>query len=287
MASDLSHDAPPGSMQPQALDPGAPPASRQPGGHAPPPAPQQQALDPGALPVIRQSAARLARNQDAFIRQLHFDITGLIQDSAVSRAFDMWVFCDRMVQTLLWAALADQPPYVVVDTLRQVGAQNWLEGFPDAQYVSVAHALVQTVHYLSGNDWSASTGSAWITYFMWIKPYLLDGAQEAAAQEAAAQRATAAAQEAAAHRASAEHEAARIEVPSREARGGHAQAVSAVNPEKAANLLDDDDDDNVGYGQIMVSMTRNPRREPPRRHPELARAKAPRVRVSSIVVWSS
>jgi hypothetical protein len=45
--------------------------------------------------------------------------------------------------------------------------------------------MVQTVHYLCAHDWSASMGSAWITYFMWIKPHLLAGAQQAAAQHAA------------------------------------------------------------------------------------------------------
>jgi hypothetical protein len=100
----------------------------------------------------------------------------------------MWAFCERMAQSLLWVALTDQPLGVVADALRRVGGQNWADGFPDTQYPTIAHALVQTVHYLSGSDWSASTGSAWIGYFMWIKPHLLAGAQQAAAQYAAAQR---------------------------------------------------------------------------------------------------
>lgn len=237
MASDLSHGAPPN-------------------------APQQQSLDPGALPVIRQSAARLVRNEEEFIHQLHYDITGLIPDTAVGPGLDMWVFSERLVQSLLWVALTDQPLYVIVDALRQVGARNWYEGFPDAQYPSVAHALVQTVHYLSGNDWSASTGSAWISYFMWLKPHLLAGSQLAAAQHAAEQ--DAAAQQEAAQRAVAEQEAARVAALARDARGGHTHVVGDVNLEKVASLLDDEDDEDVGYGQLMVSMTRNPRREPPK-----------------------
>ncbi len=234
---------------------------------APQNATQPQAFDPGALQVIRPSASRLARDQDALIRQLHYDVAGLIPDSAIAPSLDMWAFCDRMVRSLLWVALTDQPLYVITDTLRQVGAQNWFEGFPDSQYPSLAHALVQTVHYLSGNAWTASTGSAWISYFMWVRPYLLAGAEHAAAQHAAEQQA--AEQQAAEQRALAEQEAARVEALSRDARGGHTQVVGDVNLEKVASLLDDDDDD-VGYGQIMVSMTRN-RREPPR-HQELAAA---------------
>ncbi len=224
--------------------------------------PQPQALDPGALSAIRQSADRLARDEDAFVRQLRYDVTRLIPDSAMPRSFDMWLFCDRMVQLLLWAALTDQPPHVIVDTLRRVGAQNWYEGFPDAQYGNVAHALIQTVHYLSGSEWSALTGSAWISYFMWIRPHLLAGARQAAAEEAAAERA--AVRQAAAERAAAEREAARVAALSRDSRGGHTHVVGDVNLESVANLLDDDDDDDTGYGQIMVSMTRTPRRDPPR-----------------------
>ena len=193
---------------------------------------------------------------------MHYDVTRLIPDSAIAPALDMRAICERMVQSLLWTALTDQPPHVVVETLGQVGAQNWYEGFPAAQYGNVAHALVQTVHYLSGNDWSASTGSAWISYFMWIEPHLLAGAQRAAAQQAAAERA--AERQAAAQRAAAEREAARVAALSRDARGGHTQVVGDVNLESVANLLDDEDDEDVGYGQIMVSMTRNSRREPPR-----------------------
>lgn len=237
MANDLGYGAPPTELQPRALD-------------------------PGALQVIRQSADRLAQMEYTFIRQLHYDVTRLIPDAAGTPAADMWAFCERMVRSLLWVALTDQPPQVIIDTLRQVGARNRFEGFPDAQYVSVAHALVRTVRDLSGNDWSASTGSAWISYFMWIKPHLLAGARQAAAEQAAAQ--AAAAQQAAAQHAAAEQEAARVEALSRDSHGGHTQVVGDVNLESVASLLDDEDDEDVGYGQIMVSMTRTPRRDPPR-----------------------
>jgi len=223
-------------------------------------APRQQRLDPGALAVIRQSAALLSRDMGTFARQLHFDVSGLIPDGAVPAGFDMGAFCGRMAQALVWVALTDQPPRAVADALRQLGAHNWLAGFPDGQYASVAHALIQTVHYLSANIWSTSTGSAWITFFMWIQPHLLAGAGEAAAREAAEREA--AAREAAAERAAAEQEAARVAALSQ----GQTQAVSDVNIEKVASLLDDDDDDAPGLGQIMVNMTRNQRRDSPRRH---------------------
>jgi len=197
MASDSGHDTPPDGTRPQAFA-------------------------QGVLPAIHQSAALLARDQDAFIRQFHHDVSILIPDTAVPPGFDMRAFCDRMAQALLWLALTERPPRLVVDALRQLGAQNWYEGFPDAQYASVAHALIQTVHYLGANVWSTSTGSAWISFFMWVQPRLLAGARDAAARDAAARR---------------------------------------VNSERAARVLDDEEEDDVGLGQIMLGMTR---KNPPR-----------------------
>jgi hypothetical protein len=226
------------------------------GHNSPLTAPRQQAPGSPALSAIRQSAALLARDQGAFIRQLHVDVSSLIPESAVPAAFDMWGFCDRMAQVLLWVALTDQPPLVVTDALRQLGAQNWSEGFPESHYASVAHALIQALHYLNANIWSTETGSAWISFFMWVEPHLLDGARDAASGEAAAREA--AAREAAAQRAAAEQEAARVAAFSRDQRGGHSQVVGDVNIERVASLLDDDDDDDdVGFGQIMLGMTRN------------------------------
>jgi hypothetical protein len=184
---------------------------------SPPLAPRQQLFDSVAPPAIRQSAAELARDQGTFIRQLHADVTSLIPASVVPPGFDMWGFCERMAQVLLWLSLSDQPPRVVVDALRQLGGQNRYEGFPDSQYSSVAHALIQTVHYLTANSWSTSTGSAWISFFMSLQPHLLAGAQDAARQAAAASEAAAreaAAREAATQRAAAELEARRNRAPS-------------------------------------------------------------------------
>lgn len=231
-----SHDAPPTAQR--AAHPQAPHRHTQP---TQPPyrltphprAERPRAEPPGALgvaawPVIRQSAALLSRDQDAFIRQLHYDVTSMIPDLADTPALDMWVFCERMAQSLLWAAVTDQPLGVVADTLRRVGAQNWVEGFPDTHYGNIAQALVRTVHYLSESDWSASTGSVWISYFMWIRPHLLAGAQQAAAQHAAEREAVArqmAAQRTAAH---------------------HSGADGDVNLEPAASPLDDVDDEDAG-----------------------------------------
>ena len=236
MASDLGHDAPPAG-------------------------PQQQAFDSLAVPAIRQSATLLARDQDAFIEQFRFEIRALTPASAVPPAFDMRAFCDRMARALLWTALTDQPPAAVADALRQLGAQNWYAGFPDAQYASVARALVQAVRDLTVNAWSASTGSVWIGFFMGVQSHLLTGAQDAAAYEAAAR--DAAAREAAEQHAGAEEEAARVAAMSQ----GHTQVVNNVNLEQVAALLADEEEEeeNPGLGQVMLGMTRNRLRNFPRR----------------------
>jgi hypothetical protein len=137
------------------------------------------------MAALRQSADWLARHHEAFAGQLHRDLARLIPGSAVPPSFDMAAFCARMTQALLWAARTDQPPHVVTGKLRKVGAQNWLAGFPDDQYADVARALIQTVRHLlrndMPNDWSTSTGSTWISFFMRIKPHVLAGARQAAA----------------------------------------------------------------------------------------------------------
>jgi hypothetical protein len=260
MTSNLGYEAP--SAAPRAEGWQLPHRQAQaPQAQAPQPQPPR-AHDPEAWPLIRRSAARLSRYQEAFAQQLHYDVTRLLPELAGAPAPAMWAFCERMAKTLLWVALTDQPLAVVEDTLGRVGGQNWAEGFPETQYANVTHALVQTVHYLSENDWSASLGSAWISFFMWIEPHLIAGAQQAAAEEAAARQA--AERQAAEQRAAAVREAARVKALSQDPRGGHRQVVADVNLESVASLLDDEDDENVGYSQIMASMTRPHRRDSPR-----------------------
>jgi hypothetical protein len=180
-------------------------------------------LDPGLLQVIRASADRLIELEDEFIRQLQYELATLIPDSASLRTAGGWVFCERMARTLLWAAVTDQPPDVVADTLRQLGARNWLDGFPESQYVSVVHALVRAVRDLCADDWSTSMSSAWISYFMWIKPYLMLGAQEAAFRQAGN----------------------RVQAAEQDSRGDYPPALADdMDPESEADLLEDEDDED-------------------------------------------
>lgn len=196
--------------------------------------------------LIRESVNWLAQRRDAFVVQLHADIAPLLADVAG----EGWPLCDRVVGTLLWVPAADQPPQAVVSTLQWVGGQNRMEGFSPDRYVDVAHALVRTVRTLTGGYWTTPMGSAWISYFMSIQPHLIAGAEQAAQHPAV-------------------QEADRERFLARQSLMREQQIASGnVDLDTVGNVLDEDDEDeDAGYSQIMVSMTLNrPRREPHEHH---------------------
>ena len=173
-----------------------------------------------------------------FTEQLQYEIGSLIPDLAE----DDWAFCQRTVQALLWAALTDEPAHVIAGALRRLGAINQLAGFPDSQYLGLAHALLRAVRELT-DDWSTTLGSAWISYFQWIQRHLTIGAQQAP------------------------RPVPRPAPPTRAAGtppGGLSQPEDGEpEQEPVAGLQDEEDDEDTGYGQIMVSMTRAARRDQP------------------------
>lgn len=226
-------------------------------------APDAPPLDPGVLSAIRASAAGLAGQEDSFVQQLYSGVVAQMPELAAGGR----ALCERLVRALLWAATASQSPQVAGDTLRWVGARNRLEGFDEAHYADVARALVLAVRHVSGDSWDNSMGSAWISYFRWAQPYLLAGAEQAAAEQVMAERAAAqqaAARLEAARRAAAQAQAqAQAQALEHGAHGGEPVAAD-VDLEAVAGLLDEEDeDDDAGYGPIMLSMTRAPRRQRP------------------------
>ena len=204
-------------------------------------------LDPALLQVIRPSANRMAAAEGTFVQMLYEDVEPVVRHLPGSG----WGFCERTVRTVLWVVLTDQATDAAVEGLYWLGMTNQAEGFPASEYVTVGHALVRVVRDMSGEKWSTTMGSAWIRFYMWMQPYLQDAAQRVADQQAAARRQAAAQQEAA--RRQAFDQVAR--------RGGNADVDVSV----MGDLLDDEDDDDrgpaPGYGQIMMGMTRNRRRE--------------------------
>jgi hypothetical protein len=194
--------------------------------------------DPAVLRVIRPSAARLTQLEDVFTEQLQYEIGSLIPDLAE----DDWAFCQRTVQALLWAALTDEPAHVAAGAMRRLGAVNRVAGFPDSQYLGLAHALLRAVRELNDDDWSTTLGSAWISYFQWIQRQLMIGAQQAPPPPMPTP----------------------APPPPVHAAGGLPRPEDGQPElESKDGLLDEEDDEDTGYGQIMVSMTRTARRGPP------------------------
>jgi hypothetical protein len=218
-----------------------------PGDAGPPP------VDPAMLQLIRASAGRIAAVEGTSVRRLHEDIGRIVWHMPGNGG----PFCERMIRTVLWTVLAEQPPNAIVDGLYWLGSTNQAEGFPASEYVTVAHAMIRVVREMSGPKWDTSTGSAWVQFFMWMQPYLLTAARQVAERQENARRAAVAQQEAARQRA--------FDQVSRG--GGPQRGAADVDVTAVAGLLDDeddeDDDEDVGYGQIMLSMTLDQRRERP------------------------
>jgi hypothetical protein len=188
-------------------------------------------------PLIREWAAWLGQHRDTFVAQLHADIQPLLTEVSG----DGWPLCERLVDTLLWVPFAAQPQAEIENTLRWVGGQGRLEGFTEDRYTEVARALVRTLRSMAASQWSTPLGSAWISYFMSLQPHLTAGAVQAENHPAVA-------------------EADRERLREREARHREQQiATGDVDLESVGNALAEeeyeDDEEDVGYGQIMLSMT--------------------------------
>jgi hemoglobin-like flavoprotein len=91
--------------------------------------------------------------------------------------------CQRLVAAVLHAATPGQPWERAEAAVRQVGADNYLEGFPTDQHGSVTHALLHAVRGVFRGEWSSALSSVWVEYLMWFRSQLLSGVE--------AQRATA------------------------------------------------------------------------------------------------
>ncbi len=144
--------------------------------------PEPEPLDPALLQAIRPSAARMAAAEDTFVQLLAEDIDSLVRDLP-DRG---WQLCKRTARIVLWLALSDQPADAAVQSLHWLGEANQADGFPTSEYVTIGHALVRIAREMSGLNWTTTTGSAWIRFFMWLRPHLQAGAQQQAAGHDAA-----------------------------------------------------------------------------------------------------
>ena len=124
----------------------------------------------------------MAAAEDTFVQLLAEDIGSLVRHLP-DRG---WQLCERTARTVLLLALSDQSADAAIQSLHWLGEANQADGFPSSEYVTVGHALVRIAREMSGLNWTTTTGSAWIRFFMWLRPHLLAGAQQQAARLQAA-----------------------------------------------------------------------------------------------------
>jgi hypothetical protein len=168
-------------------------------------------LDPALLQAIRPSATRMASAEDVVVQLLSEDIADLVRHMP-DRGRPL---CERTARTVLWLAMSDLSADTAIKYVHWLGEENQADGFPQSDYVTVGHALVRIAREISGMNWTTTTGSAWIRFFMWLQPHLQAGAREQAVrQEAAREEAV---RHLAARQEAAREEAARQEAARREA----------------------------------------------------------------------
>jgi hypothetical protein len=230
-------------------------------------APPVQSAAPAGLyaalvQALRPSAIRIAADEGTFVQLLREDIGQLARRLPGGG----WRLCERTARTVLWLAIAEQPPEAIGEALQWLAEINQADGFPVSEYVTVGQALVRVTREMAGTSWTSTMGSSWIQLFMWMQPYLRAGAQSAAAQAAAveataAQPTAALAPEALAPPA---EEAQRQQAPATQV---PAQRPADANVSSVASLLDDENDEgDSAYNEVSYARPAH-RRIPFQRRP--------------------
>lgn len=219
--------------------------------------------DPVLLQQLRPCATVLLRDPQRFLARLHQHLDGLVPGGLQQLPDEGRTLCERIA----WGVLAAPTGELGLDdaeaVLEHAGSENFRDGFPADQYLAVGHALLRAVADTYAGEWSTTLGSTWIAYYAWVRAHLLRGA--ALAQEAAWAR------EAEQGRQAGGPWTGELDVDgagaARHARGDvGARTGVDTDDDRADDLDDEDEDDGPGYGELMVSMTLNSRRERPR-HP--------------------
>jgi hypothetical protein len=186
---------------------------------------------------IRACCADLRLRPDDLILHLHQEILEAMPTATGRLARNGRPLCRRLALAVLDAATPGQPPGAAEAMLRQVGADNHDEGFPSDRYASIVHALLRAVRSSYHGEWTTALSSGCVEYFIWVRDQLTEGASVARQQ------------------------------PGRTLRPQPPAPAPSPSPAgSAGDDLDEEDgqDSDSGYGELMVAMTLNSRRE--RRH---------------------
>jgi hypothetical protein len=189
-------------------------------------------LTPDIVRTIQASCRPLLDRESQFHHEFHLSLVELMPDVAVMRDPAGERIAQSMASCVLWAVFAQEQPEVVAATLQGVGLEAHRLGFPRAGYQSVGHALLRSVRAVYNGDWSGSLSSSWIGYHSWLCEHWLHGADTGLFEERAQPQ---------------------VEPPAEE-------LFAAPEPERREvgqqdEVDDEDEDEGLSYGEIMVSMT--------------------------------
>jgi hypothetical protein len=184
-------------------------------------------LTPDIVRTIQASCRPLLDRESQFHQEFHQSLVELMPDVALMREpAGQWI-SQSMASCVLWAVFQERPD-VVAATLQGVGLDAHRLGFPRSGYQSVGHALLRSVRAVYYGDWSGTLSSSWIGYHSWLCEHWLHGADTGLFEDRAQPPA-----------------AGSFSTPGDEGREG--------DPDTDED--DEEGDEGLSYGAIMVSMT--------------------------------
>jgi hypothetical protein len=208
--------------------------------------------------LIRACCRRLSLDEASFATALHRNVVAMSPRSAAVLADGGLPLCARIGHALLQVATDAAPGESAEELLRWIGEANHREGLAAEEYVAVGHAVLRAAHELHPGEWTSALSSAWVGYFVWARTHMLTGAAAAARAD----------EQALAERAALEAQAGSPgPVPAGQPPGpGSAGWLPGEGDDLAVagSLIDaeeDDEDEDGGYGHLMMTMTRPARRE--------------------------
>ena len=219
-----------------------------------PPVAAPAAGDFDVPPPIRACCADLRSSPDDLVLHLHQEILEAMPTATGRLAANGRVLSRRLALAVLDAATGDQPPGHAGALLQRVGADNYAEGFPSEQYGWIVHALLRAVRSSYGGEWTNALSSGCVEYFIWVRDQLTAGAMTAQGPGRPPRPAPGA-------------NRVRSHQSDEASARGHrpAAAASPVGTLGDLDELDDEEAEDSGYGELMVAMTLNSKRDRRRR----------------------
>jgi hemoglobin-like flavoprotein len=132
-----------------------------------------------SLRSVQFSCQLLSRNQGWFIESFYESMVVRVPQVRAMPPRAGRPLCNRLAQSVLWAALTQDAPEAVEAALRQVGGGIQQQGFFDGWYRSFGAALLDTVRQIHKREWGSRLSSDWIAFYTWLSGNLRLGADAA------------------------------------------------------------------------------------------------------------